>query len=56
MYMRSISQAEQLVKALTYHPKHRREWWNKPLTDNQRAWVGIITGLMLGWAIAQSII
>lgn len=56
MYMKSIAQAEQLVKALTYRPKHRREWWNKPLTDNQRAWVGIITGLMLGWAIAQSII
>lgn len=56
MYAQRISQAKQLVNTLTYRPKHRREWWNKPLTDNQRAWVGIITGLMLGWAIFQSII
>lgn len=56
MYARILAQAQMLVKDMTYHPKHRREWWNEDLTDNQRAWVGILTGLMLGWAIFQSII
>ena len=56
MYARILAQAQMLVKDMTYRPKHRNYWYDKPLTDNARAWVGIITGLVLGWAIFQSII
>lgn len=55
MYTQILTQARALVKWMSYRPKHRNEWWNKPLTDNQRAWIGILTGLMLAWAIFASI-
>ena len=55
MYTQILTQARALVKWMSYRPKHRNEWWDKPLTDNQRAWIGILTGLMLAWAIFASI-
>lgn len=55
MYIQILTQAQALVKYLRYKPKHRNEWWDRDLTDNQRAWLGILTGLMLGWAIFSSI-
>ena len=52
MYMRSISQAEQLVKALTYQAKHRHQInWDGTMHESQRSLWAVITGLMLAYFI-----
>ena len=43
-----VAQVTEFVKDMTYPAKHRNEWWNKALTDNQRAWLSMLIGLIYG--------
>ena len=43
-----VTLTTEFVKEQTYHAKHRNEWWNKDLTDNQRAWLSMLFGLIYG--------
>ena len=43
-----VALTTEFVKEQTYHAKHRNEWWNKDLTDNQRAWLSMLFGLIYG--------
>lgn len=47
-YMVMVAQIEEIVKAVTYPARHRNEWWNRDLTDNQRAWLSMLFGLIYG--------
>lgn len=43
-----VAQVTEFVKEQSYHAKHRNEWWNRDLTDNQRAWLSMLIGLIYG--------
>ncbi len=43
-----VAQVTEFVKDMKYPAKHRNEWWNKALTDNQRAWLSMLIGLIYG--------
>lgn len=43
-----VAHTYEFVKEQSYHARHRNEWWNKALTDNQRAWLSMLIGLIYG--------